>query len=68
MKPRFGLMRGKQFLMKDMYSFDVDVETSKTSYKEVCSAYDKIFKQIGVNFIKSIFLIKIYNFCCNYLV
>ncbi|EEZ98764.2 probable proline--tRNA ligase, mitochondrial [Tribolium castaneum] len=52
MKPRFGLMRGKQFLMKDMYSFDTDLETAKHTYDEICKSYDRIFRRIGIDFVK----------------
>lgn len=51
-KPRFGLMRGRQFLMKDLYSFDVDVENAKHTYDEVCDCYNAIFSSIGVPFQK----------------
>lgn len=43
-------MRGRQFLMKDLYSFDVDVNSAKKTYEEVCLCYSKIFKKIGVDF------------------
>jgi prolyl-tRNA synthetase len=51
-KPRFGLMRGKQFLMKDMYCFDVDTTAAKQNYDQICNSYDNIFKKIGIDFIK----------------
>lgn len=51
-KPRFGLMRGRQFLMKDMYCFDVDLASALVSYKEICHCYDRIFEKIGINFVK----------------
>lgn len=52
MKPRFGLMRGRQFLMKDLYSFDVDLNSAKSTYDDVCQSYEKIFQRIGVEYIK----------------
>lgn len=52
MKPRFGLIRGREFLMKDLYSFDVDEQSALETYGKVCQAYEEIFKRIGVNFIK----------------
>lgn len=52
MKPRFGLMRGREFLMKDMYSFDISVEKAQQTYEEICSAYNNIFTIIGVEFVK----------------
>ncbi|KAF5270342.1 hypothetical protein FQR65_LT05530 [Abscondita terminalis] len=51
-KPRFGLMRGRQFIMKDLYSFDVDVKKAKETYEEVCECYNSIFDEIGVKYIK----------------
>jgi prolyl-tRNA synthetase len=53
-KPRFGLMRGKQFLMKDMYCFDVDTTAAKQNYDQICNSYDNIFKKIGIDFIKGV--------------
>lgn len=52
MKPRFGLMRGREFLMKDMYTFDIDVQSAKRTYDEICEGYNKIFKRIGIDFVK----------------
>ncbi|MES2215443.1 MAG: proline--tRNA ligase [Pseudomonadota bacterium] len=47
-RPRFGVMRGREFLMKDAYSFDVDHESSLTSYNKMYAAYIKTFRDIGV--------------------
>ncbi|VDO39348.1 unnamed protein product [Haemonchus placei] len=46
MNPRFGLLRARQFLMKDLYSFDIDKEGSNRTYEMVCSVYDRIFRDI----------------------
>ncbi|CAB04884.1 putative proline--tRNA ligase, mitochondrial [Caenorhabditis elegans] len=46
MNPRFGLMRGRQFLMKDMYSFSTDAETSQQTYAQIRQIYDRIFGEI----------------------
>ncbi|XGW22322.1 hypothetical protein V3C99_004945 [Haemonchus contortus] len=46
MNPRFGLLRARQFLMKDLYSFDIDKEGSNRTYEMVCSVYDHIFRDI----------------------
>ncbi|CAB3407966.1 unnamed protein product [Caenorhabditis bovis] len=46
MNPRFGLMRARQFLMKDLYSFDVDQEHAQKTYAKICKIYDRIFKEI----------------------
>ncbi|XP_072393861.1 probable proline--tRNA ligase, mitochondrial [Diabrotica undecimpunctata] len=51
-KPRFGLMRGREFIMKDMYSFDIDVESAKKTYEDVCKSYDNIFNSLGVKYVK----------------
>lgn len=52
MKPRFGLIRGREFIMKDMYSFDVGVSEAHRTYEEVCEAYNNILKIIGIKFVK----------------
>ena len=49
-RPRFGLMRGREFIMKDAYSFDVDEEASIKSYKLMYEAYTAIFKRCGLKF------------------
>ncbi len=48
-RPRFGVMRGREFLMKDGYSFDVDFESAKKSYDLMYAAYFKIFKRMGLD-------------------
>lgn len=50
-RPRFGVMRGREFLMKDAYSFDLDYDSAKASYNAIYLAYLHIFKKIGVNVI-----------------
>ncbi|MBL8643914.1 MAG: proline--tRNA ligase [Rhodospirillaceae bacterium] len=47
-RPRFGVMRGREFLMKDAYSFDVDFERSKHSYNQMFVAYLRTFARLGV--------------------
>ena len=49
-RPRFGLMRGREFLMKDAYSFDKDEEGAMASYKNMYDAYCRIFIRLGLNF------------------
>ncbi|HEV2063858.1 MAG TPA: proline--tRNA ligase [Thermoanaerobaculia bacterium] len=49
-RPRFGLMRGREFLMYDGYSFDVDVEGLDRSYKAQDAAYRRIFARCGLDF------------------
>ena len=47
-RPRFGVMRGREFLMKDAYSFDLNKEKSFISYNKMFISYLKIFKKIGL--------------------
>ena len=49
-RPRFGLMRGREFTMKDAYSFDRDVEGMQKSYATMFDAYVKIFTRFGLKF------------------
>jgi prolyl-tRNA synthetase len=49
-RPRFGLMRGREFLMKDAYSFDQDEEGAKVSYEKMSKAYHRIFERCGLTF------------------
>ncbi|MEO5656456.1 MAG: proline--tRNA ligase [Nitrospiria bacterium] len=49
-RPRFGLMRGREFLMKDAYSFDRDDEGSRASYEAMYQAYTRIFTRCGLTF------------------
>ena len=49
-RPRFGLMRGREFTMKDAYSFDRDAEGLKQSYQLMVDAYTRIFNRFGLNF------------------
>jgi len=48
-RPRFGLMRGREFIMKDAYTFDVDDESFKTAYDKMVDAYFAIFKRAGLD-------------------
>jgi prolyl-tRNA synthetase len=47
-RPRFGVMRSREFLMKDAYSFDIDYESSKTAYDRMFVAYLRTFQRLGV--------------------
>ena len=47
-RPRFGIMRGKEFLMKDAYSFDLNIESAISSYNKMFVAYLKIFNNMGL--------------------
>ncbi|KAJ8664877.1 hypothetical protein QAD02_006539 [Eretmocerus hayati] len=52
MKPRLGLFRAREFIMKDMYTFDWSTENANATYQEVQTAYEKIFGKIGLPFIR----------------
>ncbi|KMZ13560.1 Prolyl-tRNA synthetase, bacterial type [Candidatus Burkholderia humilis] len=49
-RPRFGVMRGREFIMKDAYSFDKDLPGLAESYKKMYDAYVRIFTRIGLDF------------------
>jgi prolyl-tRNA synthetase len=49
-RPRFGVMRAREFLMKDAYSFDADEHGAEASYQKMYAAYDRIFSRIGLTF------------------
>jgi len=49
-RPRFGLMRGREFTMKDAYSFDRDVSGMQASYQNMFDAYTRIFNRFGLKF------------------
>ena len=49
-RPRFGLMRGREFIMKDAYSFDRDEAAAKVSYQNMAAAYRRIFDRFGLTY------------------
>ncbi|MBM9511214.1 proline--tRNA ligase [Desulfogranum marinum] len=49
-RPRFGLMRGREFVMKDAYSFDVDDDAASKSYEIMRDAYYRVFERCGLDF------------------
>ena len=49
-RPRFGLMRGREFIMKDAYSFDINEAGAKASYQKMYDAYTRIFTRCGLTF------------------
>ena len=49
-RPRFGLMRGREFTMKDAYSFDRDIESASKSYDIMFEAYTRTFERMGLTF------------------
>jgi len=49
-RPRFGVMRAREFLMKDAYSFDIDASGMQRSYERMVAAYTRIFTRLGLHF------------------
>ncbi|MTI82858.1 MAG: proline--tRNA ligase [Firmicutes bacterium] len=49
-RPRFGLMRGREFIMKDLYSFDMDEEGLHTSYQKMYEAYSRVYDRCGLKY------------------
>jgi prolyl-tRNA synthetase len=49
-RPRFGLMRGREFIMKDAYSFDRNEQEAKESYDRMDKAYNRVFERCGLRF------------------
>jgi prolyl-tRNA synthetase len=49
-RPRFGLMRGREFIMKDAYSFDKDFAGLDDSYQKMYEAYSKVYDRMGLNY------------------
>ncbi|KVM59716.1 proline--tRNA ligase [Burkholderia ubonensis] len=49
-RPRFGVMRGREFIMKDAYSFDKDADGLAESYRKMYDAYVRIFTRLGLEF------------------
>ena len=50
MRPRFGIMRAREFIMKDAYSFDVSDEAADVSYRAMYDAYVRVFERCGLEF------------------
>ncbi|XP_066298815.1 probable proline--tRNA ligase, mitochondrial [Branchiostoma lanceolatum] len=51
-RPRFGLLRGREFLMKDLYTFDTSEETARETYEGVSQAYSRVFNRLGLDYVK----------------
>ena len=49
-RPRFGLLRGREFIMKDAYSFDVDQDAMRVAYKKMYDAYCRVFSRCGLDY------------------
>lgn len=52
-RPRGGLLRCREFVMKDLYTFDRSVQEAQDTYGEVCRVYSGLFSQLGLNFFKA---------------
>ncbi|XP_032667580.1 probable proline--tRNA ligase, mitochondrial [Odontomachus brunneus] len=52
MKPRHGFLRSREFMMKDLYTFDTTLDNAKNTYDAVCDSYDNIFKQIDIDHVR----------------
>jgi len=50
-RPRFGVIRSREFLMKDAYSFNADQESLDETYQEMCEAYRRVFTRVGLKFV-----------------
>ncbi|KAL9031735.1 MAG: hypothetical protein Q9196_000283 [Gyalolechia fulgens] len=50
-RPRQGLLRTREFLMKDLYTFDVTLEKALVTYRRVCKAYDNFFNELRIRFV-----------------
>src|SRR5437660_4020311 len=51
LRPRFGLLRSREFLMKDAYSFDVDIDGMRASYEVMVRAYERAFDRCGLDYL-----------------
>jgi prolyl-tRNA synthetase len=51
-RPRFGLLRGREFIMKDLYTFDVSEDAATETYQAVSKAYENIFMRIGIQYLR----------------
>ncbi len=49
-RPRFGVMRAREFIMKDAYSFDLDAEGLEASYRQMHDAYCRVFSRLGLDY------------------
>ncbi|XP_041476058.1 probable proline--tRNA ligase, mitochondrial [Lytechinus variegatus] len=54
MRPRYGLLRGREFLMKDLYSFDSSIEKAEETYRYVCEAYKEIFSILNLPIVQAV--------------
>lgn len=52
LSPRYGLIRSREFIMKDLYTFDIDKERAMQTYNEISDIYEKLFKYLEIPFTK----------------
>jgi prolyl-tRNA synthetase len=52
MKPRLGLLRSREFIMKDLYTFDTCLNNAQHTYDLICESYGNIFKHVDMNYVK----------------
>src|SRR5699024_8711211 len=50
LRPRYGLLRGREFIMKDAYSFHTDDDSLTQTYEDMYDAYSRIFQRVGLNY------------------
>ncbi|POV97116.1 hypothetical protein PSTT_15258 [Puccinia striiformis] len=62
-RPRAGLLRSREFIMKDLYTFDIDPTSAIDSYKEVQQAYRRIFETIGIPFTVALSSVERFSSC-----
>lgn len=53
-RPRFGLLRARQFLMKDLYTFDTTEENAIRTYDEIVTIYGQLFDSLGLKWMKGL--------------
>ena len=54
MKPYLGFLRSREFIMKDLYTFDTTLDNARRTYEAVCEVYDNIFQKLGVAYTKAV--------------
>lgn len=52
MKPRFGLIRAREFMMKDLYTFDADNLEAQKTYETIGATYEQLFKDLNIPWVK----------------
>lgn len=60
-RPRFGLLRTREFVMKDLYSFDANAENALKTYESVTEAYNGIFQELGVKYVRGLSIMSLFS-------